>query len=562
MTRSIHSLLIVTLGGALACAPNQPNPDHFDLLIRNARIVDGTGNPWYHGDVGVRGDRIVAVGDLGPRDATRTIDAHDRVVAPGFIDMMGGSALPLLVDSVSAESKLFQGVTTMLVGEGDTDAPQGGQMPLDTISIGGDRVTWHTFAGYLALLESHHLGLNVVQNVGATQVRRIALGDLDRKPTAAQLIQMQGLVEEAMQSGSVGVSSALIYPPATYATTDELIALNKISAPYGGTYFTHMRNEGNDLLPAIREAIRIGTEGGVPVHIYHLKAAGKENWGLMPQAIALIDSARSRGIQVTADVYPYIRNGISLTSFLDPRHYAEGSEKFLKTLSDANVRRGLQHEVETGTTWENWYRHVGMDWDKVLITGVAKGIDPNDVGLSIAGVAKRRGVDVWTAFFDLLPQGVVEVAPESMNEEQKYLALRAPFVAIDNDQPPTDPAQVRSSHPRAFGTFPRVLALYVRAEHVISLEEAVRKMTSLPANILSLYGRGRIAPGMMADLVMFDPDKVQDLATYEKPLVYSTGIDLVVINGRVALDGGQVASLGAGRVLRHVPPRSVSASSN
>jgi N-acyl-D-amino-acid deacylase len=473
---------------------------------------------------------------------------------------MGGSAVPLLVDTVSAASKLYQGVTTMLVGEGDSDAPQGGQMQTDTITIGQERVTWHTFGGYLAVLDGHPLGLNVVQDVGATQVRRVVLGDLDRQPAPAQLMQMQGLVEEAMQSGSVGVSSALIYPPATYASTEELIALAKISAPYGGTYFTHMRNEGNDLLPAIREAIRIGAEGGVPVHIYHLKAAGKENWGLMPRAIALIDSARARGIQLTADVYPYIRNGISLTSFLDPKHYAEGSERFLKTLSDPTVRRELQHEVETGTTWENWYRHVGMNWDKVLITGVARGIDSNYVGLSVAGVAKRRGVDVWTAFFDLLPQGVVEVAPESMNEEQKYLAMRAPFVAFDNDQPPTDPARVRSAHPRAFGTFPRILALYVRTEHVITLEEAVRKMTSLPADILSLYSRGRIAPGMMADLVMFDPDRVLDQATYEKPLVYSTGMDLVVVNGKIALDSGRVITLGAGRLLRHVPPRSVSAS--
>jgi N-acyl-D-aspartate/D-glutamate deacylase len=544
-----------TLACTLACAPPRSAADHLDLLIRNARIVDGTGNPWFRGDIAVRGDQIVAVGRLGQRDATRTIDAADRVVAPGFIDMMAGSAVPLLVDSVSAASKLYQGVTTILVGEGDTDAPQGGEMRPDSITIGGRRATWRSFGDYLALLDSHRLGLNIVQDVGATQVRREVIGELDRRPTPQQVTAMQRLIEEAMRAGSVGVSSALIYPPATYASTDELIALTKASSPFGGTYFTHMRNEGNDLLPAIREAIRIGVGGGVPVHIYHLKAAGKENWGLMSKAIVLIDSARAVGISVTADFYPYIRNGISLTSFLDPHHYAEGSEQFLKTLSDPKIRRALRHEVETDTSWENWYRHVGSNWDKVLITGVAKGVDTNFVGLSIAGVAKRRGVDEWTAFFDLLPQGVIEVAPESMDEAQKVLALKAPFVAIDNDQPPTDPTRVRSSHPRAFGTFPRILALYVREEHVISLEEAVRKMTSLPANILSLHNRGRIAPGMAADLVMFDPMKVQDRATYEKPLVYSTGIDLVVINGKIALDGGRVADLGAGRLLRHPLPK-------
>jgi len=326
--------------------------------------------------------------------------------------------------------------------------------------------------------------------------------------------------------------------------------LAKASAPYGGVYFSHMRNESNQVLDAIRETIRIGVGAGVPVHIYHIKAAGQANWGLMPRALALIDSARAQGIEVTADVYPYIRNGISLSSFLDPRHYAQGTDRFLKTLTDPAVRQRLRHEVETGTDWENWYRHVGMNWDNVLITGVAPGIDTAVVGLSIAGVARHRQVDEWTAFFDLLPQGVVEVAPQSMDEEQKRLALRAPYVAIDNDQPPTDPRAVRSAHPRAFGTFPRILAKYVREEHVISLEEAVRKMSSLPANILGLADRGRIAPGMIADLVVFDPARVQDHATFTRPLVYSTGIDEVIVNGRVVLDGARVTDYGAGRVLR------------
>lgn len=525
----------------------------FDLLIRHARIVDGTGNPWFRGDVGVSGDRIAAIGSFDPADATRVIDAADRVVAPGFIDMMAETAVPLIVDSISAESKLRQGVTTIFVGEGDSDAPTGGSVPPDTAIAGGERVTWQTFGDYARILERKGIGVNVAYNVGAAQIRRVVLGDQDVRPSPAQLTEMQGLVTAAMREGATGVSSALIYAPGTYATTDELTALARAAAPYHGVYFTHMRNESNQVLDAIRETIRIGVSAGVPVHIYHIKAAGQENWSLMPRALALIDSARAAGVEVTADFYPYIRNGIGLRAFLDPRHYIHGSDSFLRTVSDSAVRRQLRHEVETATDWENWYRHVGMNWDNVLITGVPRGIDTTFVGLSVAGVAKRRRVDPWAAFFDLVgqTQGDVDVAPQSMDEEQKRLALRATYVAIDNDQRPVDPAAVQSAHPRAFGTFPRILAKYVREQHVISLEEAVRKMSSLPANILGLHERGRIAPGMIADLVLFDPARVQDHATFTKPLVYSTGIDVVIINGHLVLDSGPVIDYHAGRVLRH-----------
>jgi len=386
MPRLLRGAVLATLALPLVSAAPTPRADGFDLLIRHARIVDGTGNPWYRADVGIRGDRIAAIGQLEPRDATRVIDAGDRVVAPGFIDMMAGSAVPLITDPVSAESKLRQGVTTIFVGEGDSDAPAGGQLPPDTATAAGEHVTWRTFGEFTSILERKGIGLNVAYNVGAAQVRRVVLGDEDRRPTPAQLSEMQDLVTAAMHDGAAGVSSALIYPPGTYATTEELTALAKASAPYGGIYFTHMRNESNQLLDAIRETIRIGQGAGVPVHVYHIKAAGQANWGLLPRAIALIDSARAQGVEVTADVYPYIRNGISLSSFLDPRHYAQGTDRFLKTISDPAVRQRLRHEVETGTDWENWYRHVGMDWDKVLITGVAPGIDTSDVGLSIAGV--------------------------------------------------------------------------------------------------------------------------------------------------------------------------------
>ena len=546
-----RSLGFLTAALVLALAARQSDAQAFDLVIRNARVVDGMGNPWYRADVGIRGDRIAEIGALSSRQATRTIDARGRVLAPGFVDMMAGTSEPLVTDPVTGESKLRQGITTMMVGEGDSEAPQDERTIGNGMTIDGQKITWRTFDEYFRILERKGLPLNVVHNVGAAQIRRIVIGEEDKRPTPAQLEQMKAMVEQAMADGSVGFSTALIYPPGTYAKTDELIELGKVVAKHGGTYFSHMRNESNQVLDAIRETMRIGQGAGIPVHIYHLKAAGQENWPLMLRAIALIDSARRAGLEVTADVYPYIRNGIGLGSFLHPRHYAEGTEKFVATLGDPAVRRALRTEVETTSNWENWYRHVGKNWNNVLITEVGPKTDSSFVGLSIAQVAAKRKVDQWTAFFDLVQQGGTGVAPQSMNEEQKRQALRASWISIDTDASPVNPSTAPSAHPRAFGTFPRILAKYVREERVIPLEDAVRKMTSSPANVLGLFDRGRIAPGMAADLVLFDPATVQDRATFTKPLVYATGIDVVIVNGQVAIDEGKASAASAGKVLRH-----------
>ena len=523
----------------------------FDLLIRNARIVDGMGNPWYRGDIGVSGGRIAEIGVLADRRAARVIDAQDHIVAPGFIDMMSGTSEPLITDPASAESKLRQGITTMMVGEGDSEAPQNDRTIGDGMLLDGKKVKWTSFSEYFKLLEKHGIALNVVHNVGAAQVRRVVIGEEDTKPSTAQMEQMKALVDQAMNDGAVGVSTALIYPPGTYASTDELIELSKVAARHGGVYFTHMRNESFDLLNAIREAVAIGSAAHIPVHIYHLKAAGQDNWPLMSRAIALIDSARTAGLDVTADFYPYIRNGIGLSSFLKPSHFTRGSDAFIATLGDPAVRKSLRAEVENSADWENWYRHVGKNWNNVLITEVGPKVDSSFVGLSIAQVAKKRGVDEWTAFFDLVQQGGVGVAPQSMNEDQKRDALRAPWMSIDTDASPTNPKTAPSAHPRAFGTFPRILAKYVRDEHVVSLEDAVRKMSGEPANVLGLRTRGRIAPGMAADLVIFDLNKVQDLATFTKPLVQSAGMDYVIVNGQLAIDAGRATGAPAGMVLRH-----------
>jgi N-acyl-D-aspartate/D-glutamate deacylase len=537
------------LAAMAACA--RPDPLPYDVLIADARVVDGTGSPWYRADVAVQGGRIAAIGRLRGRPARVTINAADRVVAPGFVDLMGGSSVPLLRDPVTGHSKITQGITTMLVGEGGSVAPQN-ERTLQAAGPGADTlITWRTFGEYFQLLQAHGVALNVVHNVGAAQVRVAVMGEEGRAPTAAELDSMRALVRQAMEDGAVGLSTALIYPPGTYATTEELIELAKAVEPYGGAYFSHMRNESNQLLEAIGEVVRIAQTAGIPGHIYHLKAAGQENWPLMPRALDLIARMRAQGVDVTADIYPYIRNGIGLGSFLHPRHYVQGDEPFLATLSDPAVRASLRREVESTSDWENWYRHVGRSWDNVLITSVRAAEDRPLVGLSVQRAAESLRRDVWTTFFDLVQRGGVSVAPQSMNEEQKHQALRAPFVMVDTDAPPTNPAAVASAHPRAFGTFPRILAHYVREEGVLPLETAIQRVTSLPANRLGLRDRGRIAEGLAADLVVFNPQTVADLATFTDPLQYSQGIDYVLVNGQLVVDAGRVTGALPGIVVRH-----------
>jgi N-acyl-D-amino-acid deacylase len=512
----------------------------FDLILRNGRVVDGMGNPWYRADVGIRQGKIAAIGDLRDGAAGRVITLNEQVIAPGFIDMMAGTSIPLLQNPASGSSKLQQGITTMMAGEGGSDAPQGER----------SEHPWRTFAEYFPLLEKRGVPLNLVHNVGAAQIRSIVIGAVDRAPTPQEMSRMKEMVAQAMRDGAVGLSTALIYPPGTYARTDELVEMGKVVAQFGGFYSTHMRNESSKVLEAIREALEIGRRANVPVHIYHLKAAGEKNWPLMQKAIDLIRQARADGMDVTADIYPYIRNGLGLGSLIHPRHYAQGTEVFLKTLGDAKVRQDLRREIETTSDWENWYRHVGSNWDNVLVARVPPRGDKRFEGKSIAEIAKMRGTDEWNTFFDLVASGEVSVNPKSMNEEQKHLALRAEFISFCTDSEPIDIATATSAHPRAFGSFPRVLAKYVREEKIITLEMAIRKMTSLPANRLKLFDRGRIAPGMAADLIVFDPNTIQDTATFSKPLAFPTGISYVLVNGKIAVEQGRSTGELAGKVLR------------
>jgi N-acyl-D-aspartate/D-glutamate deacylase len=545
--RSPTTILLALLSTS-ACE----SPLEYDVLIVNGTVLDGTGAPGARADVAVANGVIAAVGSLEGARAKRVLEAQARIVSPGFIDMMGGSSLPLAADPPSAESKLRQGITTMMAGEGGSLAPQN-ERTFAELARGDLDWKWNRFDEYFRLLESKGIALNVVHNAGAEQVRRIVLGDEDVAPTPSQLQEMKGLVEQAMKDGAAGLSTSLIYPPGAYAGTEEIIELAKAAAAQGGVYFTHMRNESGGLLEAIDEALRVGREAGIPVHIYHLKAAGQENWPLMESALSRIRAAIAGGMDVTADIYPYIRNGIGLGSFLHPRHYAKGEEAFLATLSNPKVRAGLRQEVEETSDWENWYRHVGKDWGNVLITEVGPDSDPEVVGLSIEEAAEHMGKDVWDAFFDLVAAGGTGVCPESMDEAQKHLAMKEPFVVFDNDTRPTNPRSVVSAHPRGFGAFPRILAKYVREEKVIALPEAIRRLTSLPAAILRLPRRGRIEPGYAADVIVFDPEGIRDTATFTEPLSYSVGIDHVLVNGvPVILEGEMTGGL-PGKVLRHRP---------
>lgn len=556
MLRIILSISCLTM---LTCQQQK----EFDIIISGGEIIDGTGSSAYRDDIGILNDQIAAIGPLDSSAAKSIIDASGKVVSPGFIDMMGGSSLPLLTDPESARSKLHQGITTMMVGEGGSLAPQNEETFLNVrfdVSTLRTKKTglndfpelkWQRYSDYFNILEKSGIGLNVIHNVGAAQVRRVVLGNTDVTPSNEQLQQMRQLVEDAMKDGAIGLSTSLIYPPGTYATTDEIIELAKVAAAHNGVYFTHMRNESSKLLSAIDEALLVGTNADLPVHIYHLKAAGQRNWPLMEKAITKLEQAAATGSQVTADVYPYIRNGIGLGSFLHPRHYAEGAETFVASLADPNLRDTLKREVIETSDWENWYQHVGQNWDNVLITRVGDNSDTQLVGLSIAEAAKEMGVSEWDAFFNLVQEGGCGVAPKSMNEEQKYLAMEANFIAFDNDSRPINPAAVDSAHPRAFGSFPRILSKYVREHNIISLPEAIRKLTTLPADILRLSDRGRIATGMKADLLVFDPEKVKDTATFVNPLAYSVGMDFVLINGTLVIADGSPTYELPGSVIRH-----------
>ena len=530
----------------------------YDIVIRHGRIVDGTGSPWYAGDVAIRGGRIAALGSLADAPSRRTIDARGMVVAPGFIDMLGQSEVTILVDP-HLPSKIYQCITTEITGEGGSIAP------LTDAVVKADHVTWEhygiqpswrTFGEYFARLRKQGMGINLASFVGATQVRRVVLGDGNRAPTAAEMERMKALVREAMRDGAVGLSTSLQYAPAPYATTEELIALAGEAAKYGGTYASHIRDEGDGILKALDEAFRIGREAAIPVEIWHLKAAGKANWGRMPEIVAHIEEARKSGVDVAADTYAYPAAFNSFSAIIPPWAHDGGDRKLIERLQDPAMRARIRKEMETPSgDWNNeWQQVTGPE---AFIVGAVQ--NPKLVplqGKTIAQIAALWNKDPIDTVFDLLieDEAFTSVAFFLMSEPDVALALRQPWVSICNDSQGASPEGLLGKehpHPRAYGTFPRILRKYVREDKTLTLEEAIRKFTALPAQRMRLGDRGVLKTGMWADVVVFDPETIHDRATFDHPNQLSEGMRFVLVNGVPVIDQGKMTSALPGKVLTH-----------
>ncbi len=529
----------------------------FDILIRNGQIIDGTGSPWYSGDIGIRNGRIAAIGQLANSPAAKTLDARGLVVAPGFIDMLGQSELSILVRP-SLPSKIYQGITTEITGEGGSAAPlndairKADRAGFDHYGIQPD---WSTFRQYFARLEKQGIGINVANYVGATQVRRYVLGDGDRAPTPAELERMKELVRAAMRDGAVGVSTSLQYAPAPYATTEELIALAAEAGKMGGIYATHMRSEGDAIIPALDEAIRIGREGRIPVEIWHLKAAGKPNWGRMPEIIAHIEKARAAGVDIAADTYAYPAWFNTFSAFIPPWAHDGGDAKLIERLKDPAARARIRREMlEPSTAWDNEWQEIAGP-ESILI-GVVQNPKLRELqGKTIAEVAKLWNKDPIDTIFDLLieDQAFTSVAVFGMSEPDVALALQQPWVSVDNDSQGAAPDGLlgrEHPHPRAYGTFPRILRKYVREEHKLTLEDAIRKFSALPAQRMRLTDRGVLKQGLWADIVVFDPAAIRDQSTFAEPSQLATGMRHVLVNGVPVIENGAMTNKLPGKVLR------------
>jgi len=528
----------------------------YDLVIANGHIIDGTGSPWYGGDVAVKEGRIAAIGNLSSASRKKTIDAHGLIVAPGFIDMLGQSEITVLVDP-RLPSKIFQGITTEITGEGNTVAPlndailKESQPGFDHYRIKPD---WRTLPQYFARVEKQGIGINMGHYIGATTIREMVIGFGNRAPTADELQRMQAMVATAMQEGALGLSTALQYPPAPYAHTDELIALAMTAAQYGGIYATHMRSEGDAEMAALEETFRIGAEAHIPVEIFHLKVSGQRNWGKAPQVISKIEAARARGIDVAADTYAYTAWENSFSAFIPPWAHDGGSAALIARLKDPATRARIHKDMLTPSMdWDNEWLEIKGPQD-ILITAVVNNELLKYQGKRVSEIAQEWHEDPIDAICDFLIKDLAgtSVAVFGMDEPDVKLILQQPWVSVDNDASGASLEGILATehpHPRAYGAFPRILRKYVREQHALTLSDAIRKFSALPAQREHLVDRGVLKLGMWADIVVFDGDTIHEVATFEDPKRLSIGMRYVLVNGVPVIDAGKMTGALPGRVL-------------
>ena len=551
------ALAIVTATWQVA-RPSAQRP-RFDVIIANGRIVDGSGAPWFRGDIGMLGDRITAIGALGDATAGTRIDAANLVVAPGFIDLLGQSEFNVLVDGRAA-SKILQGVTSEVTGEGSSIAPVNDRQIADAAPNAkhfGVAQDWRTLADYFKRLqERSHITINMGTFVGAGGIRGYVVGKDDRPATPAELERMKALVAEAMQQGALGLSTSLQYVPDRFASTDEIVELAKVAARYGGVYFTHQRSESARIFESLDEVFAIAERASIPAEIWHLKTAYKANFGKMPDVLRRIEAARARGLDVTANQYPYTRASNGLDSCLPLWAREGGFEKTLPRLTDPATRERIKKDMDdpNATTWENqWYGANGGDG--VMLSSVLNRDLAKYEGMTITQIARAMGKDPRDAVIDLViaDRGESSVITSIMDEDDVRTALKHPLVGVGTDsgtQAEEGRLSESKSHPRAWGSFPRILGRYVRDEQLLTLEEAIRKMTSKAADRVHLHDRGLLRPGMMADITVFDAATIRDVSTFDDPKHYAAGVRHVFVNGTRVVADGAITSARPGRPLR------------
>ena len=530
-----------------------------DIAIENGLVVDGTGNPWYRANVALRNDRIAVVTRSEIRNARQVIDAKGLVVSPGFIDMHSHSDLTLLAGA-DAESKIRQGVTTEVIGNcGESAAPLEGEavgVAQANASEYGLKVTWSSLSEYMKALEQHGVVLNVACLIGHGTVRTSVMGFANRVPMGREMNRMKELVAKCMQEGAFGLSSGLFYAPSCYAKLDELVELARVATLYGGIYASHIRDESDRLEKAVEEALAVGRKSGISVELSHHKACAKRNWGKVRRTLRNITKARTEGIDATVDVYPYIAYDTYLSAAIPPWAHEGGPERLIERLKKPAIRKKLKQQMQRGGKgWETMTK--GPSWDKFMISSFPK--RPSLVGKTIKQISRSRKCDPYEAIFDMLIDGetMVNVVVEDMNERDVEFVMQSPLSMIGSDGyslSTSGPLGRGKPHPRSFGTFPRILGRYVREKHVLSLETSVRKMTAFPATKLGLSDRGLLRGGMIADIVIFNPSKIADKATYLQPHRFPLGIEYVIVNGKIAIAEGNYLRRLNGHVLKHGAP--------